>query len=65
MGYHTQADLAFYYSLFEISTLCVNYFISLIGPTWPNRFYFAGATLGGITTNGIWGYGEVEATSAT
>ena len=60
MGYYTQADLAFYYSLFQSSTLCVNYFSSLMGPTWPNRFYLAGATSGGITTNGIWGYGVFD-----
>src|SRR5450759_2986644 len=60
MGYYTQADLPFYYSLFQSSTLCVNYFSSLLGPTWPNRFYLAGATSGGITTNGIWGYGVFD-----
>ena len=60
MGYYTQADLPFYYSLFQSSTLCVNYFSSLLGPTWPNRFYLAGGTSGGITTNGIWGYGVFD-----
>jgi phospholipase C len=60
MGYYTQAELPFYYSLFGSSTLCVNYFSSLMGPTWPNRFYLAGATSGGITTNGIWGYGVFD-----
>src|SRR6266516_748038 len=39
------------------SALCANFFCSLLGPTWPNRFYFAAGTSGGITTNGIWGYG--------
>ena len=42
------------------STLCGNYFCSLLGPTWPNRFYFAAGTSGGITTNGIWGYGVFD-----
>jgi phospholipase C len=60
MGYYTQADLPFYYSLFKSSTLCANYFSSLMGPTWPNRFYLAGGTSGGITTNGIWGYGVFD-----
>jgi len=31
-----------------------------MGPTWPNRFYMAGGTSGGITTNGIWGYGVFD-----
>jgi phospholipase C len=60
LGYYTQADLPFYYSLFQSSTLCTNYFSSLMGPTWPNRFYLAAGTSGGITTNGIWGYGVFD-----
>jgi phospholipase C len=60
MGYYTAADLPFYYSLFESSTLCTNYFCSLMGPTWPNRFYLAAGTSGGITTNGVWGYGVFD-----
>ena len=39
------------------SGLCANYFCSLLGPTWPNRFYLMSGTSGGITTNGLWGYG--------
>jgi phospholipase C len=59
IGYYTAAELPFYYSLLDDddSALCANYFCSLLGPTWPNRFYFAAGTSGGITTNGIWGYG--------
>jgi len=60
MGYYMEADLPFYYSLFEQSTLCANYFCSLLGPTWPNRFYLAAGTSGGITTNGVWGYGVLD-----
>src|SRR6266851_3177114 len=57
MGYYPASDLPFYYSLFKDFTLCANYFCSLMGPTWPNRFYLAAGTSGGITTNGVWGYG--------
>jgi phospholipase C len=57
MGYYTETELPFYYSLFESSTLCVNFFCSQLGPTWPNRFYHMAGTSGGITTNGVWGYG--------
>jgi len=56
LGYYTGADLPFYYSLFSEFTLCGNYFCSVMGPTYPNRFYLVGGTSGGITTNGIWGY---------
>jgi phospholipase C len=60
MAYYTRKELPFYYSLFETSTLCVNYFCSVLGPTWPNRFYLAAGTSGGITTNGVWGYGVFD-----
>jgi phospholipase C len=60
LGYYTAAELPFYYSLFADSALCANYFCSLLGPTWPNRFYFAAGTSGGITTNGVWGYGVFD-----
>jgi phospholipase C len=60
MGYYTPTELPFYYSLLDNSALCGNYHCSLLGPTWPNRFYFAAGTSGGITTNGIWGYGVFD-----
>jgi phospholipase C len=60
LGYYTAQDLPFYYGLFESSTLCVNFFCSVLGPTWPNRFYLAAGTSGGITTNGVWGYGVFD-----
>ena len=60
LGYYTADDLPFYYSLFDDSALCVNYFCSQLGPTWPNRFYLAAGTSGGITTNGVWGYGVFD-----
>jgi phospholipase C len=60
MGYYTATELPFYYSLLGNSALNANYFCSLLGPTWPNRFYFAAGTSGGITTNGVWGYGVFD-----
>jgi phospholipase C len=60
IGYYTAAELPFYYSLLDDSALVANYFCSLLGPTWPNRFYFAAGTSGGITTNGVWGYGVFD-----
>ena len=55
-----RTELPFYYSLLDDSALVGNFFCSLLGPTWPNRFYFAAGTSGGITTNGIWGYGVFD-----
>jgi phospholipase C len=60
MGYYTAADLPFYYSLFDTSTLCVNYFCSVLGPTYPNRFYLAAGTSGGVTNNREFGYGVFD-----
>jgi phospholipase C len=60
MGYYLRDDLPFYYSLHKQFTLCVNSFSSVMGPTWPNRFYLAAGTSGGITTNGVWGYGVLD-----
>src|SRR5690242_11044466 len=57
IGYYTARELPFYYDLFRSSALCANYFCSVLGPTWPNRFYLMSGTSGGITTNGFWGYG--------
>jgi phospholipase C len=60
IGYYTANELPFYYSLFRNSALCANYFCSVLGPTWPNRFYLMSGTSGGITTNGVWGYGVFD-----
>lgn len=60
LGYYTGRELPFYYGLFQSSTLCVNYFCSVLGPTYPNRFYLVGGTSGGITTNGVYGYGVLD-----
>jgi phospholipase C len=60
IGYYTAAELPFYYSLLDDSALVGNFFCSLLGPTWPNRFYLAAGTSGGITTNGVWGYGVFD-----
>jgi phospholipase C len=61
--FYTARELPFYYSLFRDSGLCANYFCSLLGPTWPNRFYLMSGTSGGITTNGLWGYGIFDSGS--
>src|SRR3954468_4799063 len=57
IGYYTANELPYYYSLLDSAGLCANYFCSALGPTWPNRFYLMSGTSGGITTNGLWGYG--------
>jgi phospholipase C len=44
MGYYTQADLPFYYSLAGTFAIDDRYFSSVLGPTFPNRSYFYAAT---------------------
>jgi phospholipase C len=60
MPYYTAKELPFYYSLFNNSGLVANYFCSVLGPTWPNRFYLMSGTSGGITNNNVWGYGVFD-----
>ncbi len=44
MGYYTEADLPFYYYLASNYAISDRYFSPLLGPTWPNRWFFYGAT---------------------
>jgi phospholipase C len=61
--YYTERELPFYYSLFRNSALCANYFCSLLGPTFPNRFYLMSGTSGGVTSNEVFGYGVFDSDS--
>ena len=60
LGYFTESDLPFYYSLHERFTLCVNYFCSAMTETYPNRLYLTSGTSGGITDNSVYGYGVLD-----
>jgi phospholipase C len=60
LGYYTQADLPFYYSLFNQFTLCANYFCSQLGPTYPNRLYLMSGTSGGLTNNNLTTKGQLD-----
>lgn len=51
MGYHNETDVPILYKLAEEYTLCDQYFCSVMGPTWPNRFYLHAASSGGRKTN--------------
>ena len=44
MGYYTQTDLPFYYSLAKTFAIDDRYFCSVLGPTFPNRAYLYAAT---------------------
>src|SRR5665213_1516464 len=52
MGYHTRADLPYYYAVADAFTLCDNFFCSVIGPTDPNRLYTMAASIDPAGQNG-------------
>ncbi len=53
MGYHDRGLLPFYYGLADEFTLCQRWFASVMGPTWPNRYYFHAAQSAGLRSNGL------------
>jgi phospholipase C len=44
MGFYTQDDLPLYYDLAQQFAISDRFFSSMLGPTFPNRAYFAAAT---------------------
>ena len=50
MGYYDQTDIPYYYWMASTFSTSDRYFSSLLGPTWPNRFFFYGATSWGRTS---------------
>jgi phospholipase C len=48
MGYHVRSQIPIHYALADYFTSCDNYFASVMGPTWPNRFYLHGGTSHGV-----------------
>jgi phospholipase C len=51
MGYHDRNQLPATYQLADAFTVCDRYFASVMGPTWPNRFFLHGASSNGLKTN--------------
>jgi len=51
MGYYTRDQLPITYALADGGTVCNRWFSSVLGPTWPNRFYLHGATSRGQKGN--------------
>jgi phospholipase C len=44
MGYYTEQEIPFYYALYSTFAQGDRFFSSLLGPTFPNRFYFMAGT---------------------
>ena len=51
MGYHDRSQIPLYYWFADNFTVCDNWFCSVMGATWPNRFYLHAATSGGRKGN--------------
>jgi phospholipase C len=59
MGYYTEADIPFFYSLASTFALADHNFSSVIGPTFPNREYLYAATSFGHTSNDVFADNEM------
>jgi phospholipase C len=61
MGYHVRAQIPITYALADGAAICQRYFSSVMGPTWPNRFYLHGATSNGGKANApiLFGYTSI------
>lgn len=51
MGFFTREDLPVSYALADRYALCERWFSSVLGPTWPNRFYLLAAQNNGVQGN--------------
>jgi phospholipase C len=51
MGYYDETDLPFYYGLARTFAISDRYFSSVLGPTYPNRFYLLAGTSFGHVRN--------------
>lgn len=51
MGYHVREHIPVLYGLADQFTLCQRWYASVMGPTWPNRYYMHSCTSGGGKTN--------------
>ncbi len=51
MGYHVRSQIPITYALSDAAAICHRYFASVMGPTWPNRFYLHGGTSQGQKSN--------------
>lgn len=51
MGYHVRSQIPITYALADGYAVCDRWFSSVMGPTWPNRFYLLGGTSKGQKSN--------------
>ena len=51
MGFHDRSQIPLYYWLADNFAICDHWFASVLGPTWPNRFYLHATTSKGTKDN--------------
>lgn len=51
MGYYVREQIPITYALADAHAICDHWFASVMGPTWPNRFYLHGASSKGQKGN--------------
>ena len=51
MGFHDRSQLPLYYWFADNFTVCDHWFASVLGPTWPNRYYLHATTSKGKKDN--------------
>ena len=51
MGYYTRQHLPVLYALADAGVVCNHWYSSVLGPTWPNRYYLHGGTAHGRKRN--------------
>jgi phospholipase C len=51
MGFHDRSQIPLYYWFADNFAVCDNWFASVMGPTWPNRFYLHATTSKGKKDN--------------
>lgn len=51
MGFHDRSQIPLYYWLADNFAVCDNWYASVLGPTWPNRFYLHATTSKGKKDN--------------
>ena len=52
VGYFLASDVPFFANAQKHWTICDSYHCSILGPTWPNRFYMHSGTTDRLTTGG-------------
>ncbi len=60
MGYHDRSQIPLYYWFADNFTVCENWFASVMGPTWPNRYYLHATTSKGKKDNSSMGFAPAK-----